>query len=71
MLRRNKTWFKSKYEMRFTEPCIVVDGEDDYRYFIYYRKSPPGFNFKICLFDIIPLEIYEINTDENMSLIHG
>ena len=72
---RNKKWFKSEYLMPFTVRWNVVNGEDNYLYFICYKDSRRqiGYrcNFKISLFDIIPWEIYQINKDQNMILIHG
>ena len=68
---RNREWYKSKYQMPFTNPYVVVNGMDNFVYFIHYGDEPRGFNFKINLLDIIPSEIYGLQTQENKSLIHG
>ena len=68
---RNKKWFKSKYKMPCMEEYNVVNGEDNFVYFILYGSDTVAFNFKISLFDIIPSEMYEINKEKNRMLING
>ena len=47
--------------MPFMPRCNIVNGEDNFIYFIVYGSI--AVNFKISLFDIIPSEIYEINKE--------
>ena len=68
---RNKTWHKSKYQIPYTVESNVIDGKDNFIYFIYHGTNPAAFNFKVSLFDIIPSEIYENDTKQNCILIHG
>ena len=68
---RNKEWFKSKYQIPFTCQSNVIDGKDNFIYFVCHGTNPASFNFKVSLFDIIPSEVYETDTEENCVLIHG
>ena len=68
---RNKTWYKSESKMPYTFDSNVIDGMDNFIYFIFHGKNDEGYNFKISLFDIIPSEVYENGEEENYILVQG
>ena len=68
---KNKRWFKSKYKIPYMHQCTLVNGMDNFVYFLDYKKSEVAVNFKISLSDIIPSEMYEINKENNTILING
>ena len=68
---RNETWYKSKYQIPYTQWLKVIDGRDNFVYFIYHGQDPAAFNYKVSLFDIIPSEVYDNDKGENYILVHG
>ena len=69
---RHDEWYKSELKAPYIngESCCVIDGGDNYVYFVGYGNDMT-YNFKMNLFYIIPPELHTFQDKMNGLMIHG
>ena len=71
---KDDKWYKSKSKSLHVDrnSCFIINGEDNFAYFIgYCEPNGPRWNLKLSLIDIIPEELQNKYKNESKILVHG